>query len=101
MNKVPKHLTRLDVLHAICDKDGRGLFYSIAGDRMIIHNLKMSRKQYYLRLSKLIKTDMIKRKSGKYLLTPFGAVIYGVRLELVKAIDEHFKSKSHKINEKQ
>ena len=41
---------------------------------------------------------MIKRKSRKYLLTPFGQVIYGVQLELVKAVDEHFKSKQSQNN---
>jgi predicted transcriptional regulator len=35
-----------------------------------------------LRLSKLIKANMIKRKNGKYLLTPFGKVIYGVHSNL-------------------
>ena len=101
MNKVPKNVTRLDVLNAIRDTDGRDIFYSIAIDRM--SNLKISRKQYYLRLTKLIKTDMIKRKSGKYLLTPFGAVIYGVQLEFVKAVNEHNISnrKVTKVNEKQ
>ena len=99
MNKVPKIVTSLDVLGAICDNDGRDLFYLIASDRMSIHNLKMSRKQYYMRLSKLIKADMIKRKSGKYLLTPFGAVIYGVQLEFVKAVNDHFKSKRVKLEQ--
>ena len=39
---------------------------------------------------------MIKRKNGIYLLTPFGKVIYMVQLEFVKAIDEHFESKTTK-----
>ena len=52
-----------------------------------------------MRLSKLIKADMIKRKSGKYLLTPFGAVIYGVQLEFVKAVNDHFKSKRVKLEQ--
>jgi predicted transcriptional regulator len=63
------------------------------------YTLKMSRKQYYLRLSKLIRADMIKRKGGKYLLTPFGAVIYGVQLEFVKVVNDHFKSKRVKLEE--
>lgn len=95
MNKVPKNVTRLDVLDAISDPDGRDLFYSIATDVISPHFIKLSRKQYYLRLSKLIKADMIRRESGKYLLTPFGAVIYGVQLELVKAVHEHTQSKRH------
>lgn len=94
MNKGLKDLTLLDVLNAIRDTTGRDIFSSIAGDRM--SNLKTSRKQYYLRLSRLIKANMIKRKNGIYLLTPFGKVIYMVQLEFVKAIDEHFESKTTK-----
>jgi len=84
-----KNVTRVGVLDAIRDTDGRDLLYSIESDGIGTRelNLKMSRKQYYNRLSRLIKADIIKRKSGKYLLT----VIYGVQLELVKAVDEHFK----------
>lgn len=92
MNKGPKDVTMLDVLNAIRDINGRDIFNSIEGERMC---KLMSRKQYYLRLSRLIKANMIKRKNGKYLLTPFGKVIYMVQLEFVKAIDEHFGSKIH------
>lgn len=88
-------MTLLDVLNAIHDINGRDIFNSIEGDRLC--KLKMTRKQYYLRLSKLIKANMIKRKNGKYLLTPFGKVIYMVQLEFVKAIDEHFGSKIRNI----
>ena len=95
MNKRPKDMTLLDVLNAIRDINGRDIFNSIEGNRLC--KLKMTRKQYYLRLSKLIKANMIKRKNGKYLLTPFGKVIYMVQLEFVKAIDEHFGSKIHYV----
>ena len=101
MNKNPKNFTRLDVLDALRDPDGRDLFYSIATEVISPDYIKLSRKQYYLRLSRLIKADMIRRKSGKYILTPFGAVIYGVQLELVKAVHEHIRSKTHDGNEKQ
>jgi hypothetical protein len=93
MNKGSKNLTLLDVLGALRDTTGHDILSSIAGNRM--NNLKMSRKQYYLRLSRLIKANMIKRENGKYLLTTFGKVVYMVQLEFVKAIDEHFESKSH------
>ena len=93
MNKGLKHVTMLDVLNAIRDINGRDIFNSIEGDR--VSKLKMSRKQYYLRLSKLINANMIKRKNGKYLLTPFGKVIYMVQLEFVNAIDDHLGSTIH------
>jgi len=98
MSKGPKDLTLLNVLKAIRDTTGRDIFNSIAGYRMSnlkMSNLKMTRKQYYLRLSRLIKANMIKRKKGKYSLTPFGKVIYFIQLEFVSVIDEHFEMKIH------
>ena len=54
----------LDVLDAIHDPDGRDLFNSIATDRRRKYTsdstVKITRKQYYSRLSKLIKADLIK-----------------------------------------
>ena len=38
--------------------------------------LKLTRKQYYSRISRLIKAGLVKRQKGKYFLTAFGKVIY-------------------------
>lgn len=74
--KGPKNVTMLDVLDAIHDPDGRDLFDSIATEKsrneIDDYTVKISRKQYYSRLSKLVKTDLVKRKGAKYVLTPFG-----------------------------
>jgi hypothetical protein len=97
MNKEQKNVTRLDVLDAIPDTDGRDLLYSIESDGISTRdlNLKMSRKQYYNRLSRLIKAHIIKRKSGKYLLTPFGKVIYGVTTRTCQGGRRAFQIKSY------
>ena len=87
----------LGVLDAIHDPDGRDLFNSIATDRrsndILDYGVKISRKQYYSRLSKLVKTDLIKRKGAKYVLTPFGGVIYSVQLGFAQAVEDHLESK--------
>ena len=97
MNKGPKNITMLDVPDAIHDFDGRDLFNSIATDRRsndtFDYTVKITRKQYYSRLSKLVKSDLIKRRGAKYVLTPFGNVIYTVQLEFAEAVDEHMESK--------
>jgi predicted transcriptional regulator len=76
MNKGSKNVTMLNVLDAIRDPDGRDLFNSIATDRRsndtLDYTVKITRKQYYSRLSKLVKAGLIKRNGGKYVLTPFG-----------------------------
>ena len=80
MSKGPKNVTMLNILDAIHDPDGRDLLNSIATDRQSNdtsdYAVKITRKQYYARLSKLVKADLVKRTERKYVLTPFGKVIY-------------------------
>lgn len=100
MNEGPKNVTMLDVLDAIHDPDGRDLLNSIATDRRSNtsdYTVKITRKQYYSRLSKLVKADLVKRTEGKYVLTPFGEVIYSVQLGFADAVDEHLKLKGEII----
>src|SRR6476659_1746937 len=77
------------------------LFDSIAADTYhnnSINNVNprycvdLSRKQYYGRLSKLVKVGLVKRVNGRYLLTFFGIVIYDVQLEFRRAVDSHLKT---------
>ena len=95
MKNAVHNITRPNILEAI--RYGQELFNSIAADTYSDNAtsdiLKLSRKQYYNKLSKLIKVDLVKRKSGRYLLTPFGRVIYGVQLGLGDAVDNHLKTK--------
>lgn len=97
MSKGPKNVTMLNILDAIHDPDGRDLLNSIATDRRSNdtsdYAVKITRKQYYARLSKLVKADLVKRTEGKYVLTPFGKVIYSVQLGFADAVDEHLKLK--------
>ena len=86
----------MSIRYAIHDPDGHDLFNSIATDRSndnFDYTVKISRKQYYSRLSKLVKTDLIKHKGAKYVLTPFGDVIYAVQLDVAEALHENMESK--------
>ncbi len=60
----------------------------------LINEIGFSPRQYHLRLTKLIEADLIKRKNGKYALTSFGNVIYGVQLSLETAVNNHLKFRS-------
>ncbi len=78
---------------------GCDLFNSIANERDPDGSptgLKMSRKRYYTKLSKLVKTGLISRKNGIYVLTLFGKAIYEVQLGFGTAVDDHLKSKVEK-----
>jgi hypothetical protein len=94
MKNAVHNITRPNILEAI--RYGQELFNSIAADTYSDNTstdiVKLSRKQYYNKLSKLIKVDLIKRKSGRYLLTPFGRVIYGVQLAFGDAVANHLKT---------
>jgi predicted transcriptional regulator len=94
MKNAVHNITRPNILEAI--RYGQELFDSIAADTYSDNTpsdiVKLSRKQYYSKLTKLIKVGLIKRKSGRYLLTPFARVIYGVQLGFGDAVDNHLKT---------
>jgi predicted transcriptional regulator len=60
----------------------------------LAETLQMSRKQFYSRVAKLIKVDLIRRRHRKYILTPFGKLIYSVQISLSKAVENRWKFKA-------
>jgi hypothetical protein len=85
----------LEILAAISDEKSLNLFNSIAAKGISIDDFsnqnKLSRKQYYLRISKFIETGLIKRKDGKYILIMFGKVIHEVQLILLELVRSHWQ----------
>jgi hypothetical protein len=69
-----------DVLKAVSDNISIEIFRLIALSKLntdlIISKTKLTRKQYYSRMFRLMKAGLIKRKNGNYTLTAFGKVIY-------------------------
>jgi hypothetical protein len=53
--------------------------------------LKLTKKQYYLRLSQLMRTHIIARKHGKYTATSFGLIINEALRLLIVAAKERYK----------
>ena len=71
-------LTIQKVIEAISTADAQELFNLIAEDKNsydVVESGIMTRKQYYLRLGKLVKLDLIKRVGKRYTLTTFGYVV--------------------------
>ena len=54
----------------------------------------LTTKQYYSRISKLIKADLIKRKNGRYSLTVLGKVVYEAHTTIGKALQYYWKLKA-------
>jgi predicted transcriptional regulator len=58
---------------------------------ILISELKLTRKEYYTRISRLTKAGLVKREKGKYLITAFGRVIYSAYLDLETKIESAIK----------
>lgn len=86
----------LGVLDAIRDGTSQCLFNALAtdiDDHNLVNRLKITRKQYYTRIERLVKAGLVKRKDGRFYITSFGSVIYEVQLKFAKAVDNYWKLK--------
>ena len=82
-----------DVLKAISDNRSLELFRIVALTRpdadILISKTKLTRKQYYSRMSDMTKAGLLKRKRGKYFLTSFGEVVSFTEKVLEAALDSY------------
>jgi len=85
-----------NILNAISDDKSLVLFKSIAIDSsdFLISKVNLSCKQYYSRISNLIKSDLISRKNKRYFLTSFGKIVYDAQKRIEMAAEDHWKLKA-------
>ena len=87
-----------DVLKTIAEDKSLVLFNTIAlsnsDSDILISTLHLTRKQYYTRLSALLKVGLVKREMTKYSLTTFGMILYHVQEIIGKALNEYWKLKA-------
>jgi predicted transcriptional regulator len=92
----------MQILDAIRDTKSLNLFNAVslevnrASDIMI--KLSITRKQFYSRISKLLRAGMIKCVDGKYTITAFGTVIYEIQLILGVVIENNSKLENLDLN---
>jgi predicted transcriptional regulator len=88
----------VEILEAISDVKSLKLFNTIAtkggNTEDLSVQLKLSRKEYYSRMSRLMKTGMVKRKNGKHFLTAFGKIVYDAQVTVKKAVESYWKLKA-------
>ena len=88
----------VEILEAISDVKSLKLFNTIAtkggSSEDLSVQLKLSRKEYYSRMSRLMKTGMVKRKNGKHFLTAFGQIVYDALVTVKKAVESYWKLKA-------
>ena len=86
------------VLKTIADDKSLVLLNTIAlsnGDSdNRIRTLHLTRKQYYARLSALLKAGLVKREMAKYYLTTFGLILYHAQEIIGNALNQHWKLKA-------
>lgn len=87
-----------NVIKAISDDKSLVLFNTIAlasGDSDILKTtVKLTRKQYYSRMSGLIKAGLVTRKNGNYFVTSFGRIVYDAQLMIGKTVESYWKLKA-------
>jgi glucan-binding YG repeat protein len=87
-----------DVLKSISDDKSLSIFELIAdanfNGEIILKKFGLSCKQYYSKISGMMAAGLIKRKSGRYYLTPFGKVIYCCIMIAKNAIKDYYKLKA-------
>lgn len=88
-----------DVLDTISDDKSLVLFNTIAlsnsdGSDILISKLKLTRKQYYSRISKLVKVDLVVRRNRKYFLTSLGKIVYTAQTIIAKALHDYWRLKA-------
>jgi hypothetical protein len=88
-----------DVLDTISDDKSLVLFNTIAlsnsdGSDILIRKLNLTRKQYYSRISKLVKVDLVVRRNRKYFLTSLGKIVYDAQKIIGNAVGDYWKLKA-------
>lgn len=90
-----KSQTVASILRAIADDKSLELFKTISQGTIDSESLKsktkLTRKQYYSRLSRMTKVGLVRKKSGKYLLTTFGKVVYDAQTNVENALTSYWK----------
>ena len=85
-------------LKAIADEKTLTLFNVIAAEGGNTDTLRkkatFTRKQYYMRISVLMKAGLIRRSNGIYSLTSLGKVVHTAQSLVGEAVDNYWKLKT-------
>ena len=92
------HTSSASVLRTIADDKSIELFTTVALETIDSKNLKsrtkLTRKQYYSRLSRMTSAGLVRRKNGKYILTTFGRIVYDSKVTIENALTNYWKLKA-------
>ena len=88
-----------DIIKLMSDDNSLFIFNTIflaSGDNSetLRTQLKLTKKQYYSRISRLTKAGLVKRQKGRYFVTAFGRVIFDSYRLLGTALKNYWKLKA-------
>jgi hypothetical protein len=90
-----KLISVADIINAISDDKSLLLFNTVAitnGETEIqVRKMGLTLKQYYSRMAKLTKAELIRRKNGRYFLTLLGKIVYEAQMTVGKALNYYWK----------
>ena len=91
-------LTEAAIIDAISNEQSLDLFKAIAqasaNSDILAKKIKLTRKQYYSRMSRMTKVGLIQRKNGKNFLTSLGRVTYQAQTMIENALTDYWKLKA-------
>ena len=95
IQNVPNCLSVENILRVLSVDKSLALFETIAvgssASDVLRSRLDLTRKQYYSRMSALLKAGLIKRRSGSYSLSSFGTIVYDALVIIGKALENYWK----------
>jgi CheY-like chemotaxis protein/predicted transcriptional regulator len=87
-----------DILTVLSDDKALDIFKIVAlsscDSNFIIREAKVTLKQYYSRMSNLLKAGLVRKKEGKYYLTSLGKVFYNLQIIAENTLRSYWKLKA-------
>ena len=86
-----------NIFNSLSDEQSVLLFTTIATKSIssveLRSKISLTRKQYYSKLSRMVRVGLIKRKSGKLVVTTLGKIVYELQKVVQDAYNNHWKLK--------
>jgi predicted transcriptional regulator len=89
----------VDSLRAIADDKSLVLFNAIAlaggnDTEILVKKIGLTKKQYYSRISAMVRNNLISRKNRLYHLTSFGMIVYDAQMMIGRGVSTFWKLKA-------
>jgi CheY-like chemotaxis protein/predicted transcriptional regulator len=88
----------VDILTVLSDNKALNIFKIVAlsscDSNFIMREARLTLKQYYSRMTNLLKAGLVRKKEGKYYLTSLGKVFYNLQIIAENTLSNYWKLKA-------